>query len=403
MNILYLCDEYPPGRHGGIGTAVQLLAREMVRKGHNVVVAGFCDWGYGGEDEFDDEGVKVFRFRRGLDSGWFRQRDSKPVRAGYKLLKMAGVFQYDIERSLKRYKAFLEELVKKYNIDIAEQPDFNEYVQYCKKPTYFPVLSIPHVVKIHGTISFIWRENDTQPTQAIYEMERNILLNASAVSSVSRYAADKTSLYFDYKKSIAVVYNGIEEVPKSNAQKQPLQVVYVGGLLEKKGVYQLAKAWNLIAEQEPGAKLYLLGSGSAEKVSAYLSDKAKQSVRFAGHVSKQELLKYLQASQAAVFPSYAETFGLAAVEAMACGTATLFTNRGAGPEIIRDSIDGLIIDPDDVQGLADKILLVLRDEQLRSTFEQNGRERVHRQFEIGTVADRNLELYEQILRQSAGR
>ena len=58
MNILLLCDEYPPGRHGGIGTAVQLLARALVREGHKVVVAGFYDWSYGGKDTEADQGVK---------------------------------------------------------------------------------------------------------------------------------------------------------------------------------------------------------------------------------------------------------------------------------------------------------------------------------------------------------
>jgi glycogen synthase len=47
MNILFICDEYPPGRHGGIGTVVQLTARALVSQGHNVVVAGFYDWAYG--------------------------------------------------------------------------------------------------------------------------------------------------------------------------------------------------------------------------------------------------------------------------------------------------------------------------------------------------------------------
>jgi len=74
MNILYICDEYPPGKHGGIGTAVQLLARTMVQRGHNVVVAGFYDWGYGGDDHFEDQGVLVYRFRRVLSSKFFEKQ-----------------------------------------------------------------------------------------------------------------------------------------------------------------------------------------------------------------------------------------------------------------------------------------------------------------------------------------
>ena len=63
MNILYLCDEYPPGQHGGIGTSVRSMARELVKQGHRVVVAGLYSPGYGGADEFVDNGVKVYRFQ----------------------------------------------------------------------------------------------------------------------------------------------------------------------------------------------------------------------------------------------------------------------------------------------------------------------------------------------------
>src|ERR1700761_9021534 len=110
MNILYLCDEYPPGRNGGIGTVVQLLGREMVRQGHNVIVAGFYDWGYGGEDYFEDEGVKVYRFRRALSSNLLHKQDVLPVRIAYKLFKSLGIFEYDIKKSIVKYGAFLEKL-----------------------------------------------------------------------------------------------------------------------------------------------------------------------------------------------------------------------------------------------------------------------------------------------------
>src|SRR5947208_2234281 len=120
MNLLFLCDEYPPGRHGGIGTSVQLLARALVRQGHKVVVAGFCDWGYGGPDQEVDQGVLVYRFRRLFHSRLFTGRDSIPVRAAYKLFAATHVFQYDIIASLKRYARFLINLIKEHKIELAE-------------------------------------------------------------------------------------------------------------------------------------------------------------------------------------------------------------------------------------------------------------------------------------------
>src|SRR5690606_18786786 len=104
MNILFICDEYPPGRHGGIGTAVQLLARELVKQGHYVVVAGFYDWGYGGEDEFSDEGVVVYRFRRSLASSWLKKQDSFFVRVVFALLKRTGALSRDVQRSMVMYQ-----------------------------------------------------------------------------------------------------------------------------------------------------------------------------------------------------------------------------------------------------------------------------------------------------------
>ena len=67
MNILYICDEYPPGRNGGIGTMVQVLGRELVKQGHNVYVAGLYSYRYGGNNFEEDKGVKVWRLRYGLN------------------------------------------------------------------------------------------------------------------------------------------------------------------------------------------------------------------------------------------------------------------------------------------------------------------------------------------------
>ena len=61
MNILYLCDEYPPCTHGGIGAVVQNLAHELVLKGHNIYVCGFYPY-YRKASVFEDDfGVKVYR------------------------------------------------------------------------------------------------------------------------------------------------------------------------------------------------------------------------------------------------------------------------------------------------------------------------------------------------------
>lgn len=400
MNILYLCDEYPPGRHGGIGTVVQLLGRAMVQKGHKVVVAGFYDWGYGGEDVFEDEGVLVYRFRRGLAAKFFEHTDSVAVRAAYKVLSKTGVFEQDIKRSIKRYHVFLEGLIKQHKIDIIEMPDYNDYIRFCNNYVSFPSLSVPVVVKLHGTLTYFTREAGKVPPKVVTDMERHILEQANSVASVSKYTAEQTARYFDYKKEITVLYNGIQLQENDAIAKQRRKVIFTGSLAEKKGIYQLMKAWNIVAEKMPDAELYVYGKGPVEKISALLSSGASKRVFFNGHVTRAELFKELSSSAVAVFPSYAECFALGPMEAMTAGTAVIYTKRTSGPELIEDGINGLLIDPDNTEEIADKIVQLLNDADMCVSLAEAGKKKIAGTFDIRLVAEKHIEYYKKLI---AGR
>lgn len=398
MNILYLCDEYPPGRHGGIGTAVQLLAREMAKQGHHVVIAGFYDWGYGGEDEFMDGDVKVYRFRRGLDTSFFAKKDKLIVRAAYRLFRMTGIFQWDISRSLDKYNAFLERIIATHHIDIIEAPDFNEYVQFCTKVTPFPKLSKPTIVKLHGSITFFSKETGDEVSSIIERMEKEVVNNAAAVVSVSRYAAQKTSIYFDYSKPIDVLYNGIHtdnSIP--NVKKDDRLVVFSGSLVAKKGIYQLMKAWNIVHKRLPDTKLYIYGKGPIARVQEHLTSESANSVVFKGHVCRSELFAALAKAQVAIFPSYSESFGLAVVEAMNCKTAVIFTKRPPGPEIVEDKVDGLLIDPDDVDGIASSICFLLNNPDVCDRLAMHAKQTVLQKFDIAVIAQQHAVFYSKIV------
>lgn len=397
MNILYLCDEYPPGRHGGIGTAVQLLARGVAKRGHKVVVAGFYDWGYGGPDEFEDGEVKVYRFRRKLDHAFFSKKESLPVRAAYKLLHLTGIFQLDISSSIKKYEAFLLDIISKHEIEIIEQPDFNEYAQYCRKPVYFPRLPLPTVVKLHGSISYFNKEAGGEPSPVVYNIDHSVLHKADAVSSVSRYTAVKTAAYMDYKSPIEVLYNGIDTHLGTSGGKEPGLVVYTGSLVAKKGIYQLMKAWNIVQEQMPAAKLEVYGRGPVERVQQYLGQAAKASVSFKGHIPRPDLFRRLAAAGAAVFPSYAECFALGPMEAMAAGTAVVYSTRTSGPELVEDGVSGLLADPDNIDELAEKIIYLLQDREANERIAAAGKARVEERFDIRVIAKMNEDFYKAVL------
>ncbi len=397
MNILYLCDEYPPGRHGGIGTSVQLLARAMVRSGHNVVAAGLYSPGYGGEDEFEDEGVRVYRFRRKFDAKWLTDR-SLPFRIYNRVLKDTGLMEWDIKKSLLVYKQQLEKIITEHKIDIIEMPDYNDYVRFCKTYVPFPQLSVPVVIKMNGSITYFAAEANKQAPPHIIKMEQTILNQAAAVASASKYTADKSAICLSYPHKIEVLYNGIDVTISILTNKNPKQVIFTGTLTEKKGIYQLAKAWNVVNKTIPDARLLVLGKGDKKSVIKYLSAEAKKTVSFMGHVATKKLYEYLGSSAVGVFPSYAEAFALAPLEAMACGTAVINSNRTSGPELIADNIDGLLIDPDDTAQIATAILYLLNNPGICAKLAKKGNEKVKELFDINKIAADNIRFYNSVLK-----
>ncbi|MDB5132644.1 MAG: hypothetical protein JWR02_2393 [Mucilaginibacter sp.] len=398
MNILYLCDEYPPGQHGGIGTSVRTMARQMVKIGHKVVVAGLYSPGYGGEDEFEDEGVKIYRFRWGLDGKWFQQRRSTIVRIGNRILKATGIMDLDIKRSLAIYEKKLEKLIIDNHIDIIEMPDYNDYIRFCKSYIPFPSLPVPTIVKMNGSITYFASEAGKQVAAPIFKMEQHILNQAAMIASASKYTAEKSAICFSYPGKIEVLYNGINtDIPQRNIYRHPKQVIYTGTLVQKKGIYQLAKAWNIVNKKMPGASLLVFGKGPKQKVISYLTEAAKNTVIFMGHVRTEELYDYLTASAISVFPSYSEAFALAPLEAMACGTAVINSNRTSGPELIDDNVNGLLIDPDDITQLASSILYLLNNPGICKALSKSGNEKVRRQFEASKIAAQTLQFYNDVL------
>ncbi|MES2274830.1 MAG: glycosyltransferase family 4 protein [Bacteroidota bacterium] len=399
MNILYLCDEYPPGQHGGIGTSVQLLARQMAKMGHRVVVAGLYSPGYGGADEFTDKGVQVYRYRwEQFDGKLFQNQQSLMLRIINRLLKDTGAMDRVIKNSLKLYKAQLEEIIIKHQIDIIEMPDYNDYIRHCRSYIPFPKLSVPVVVKMNGSITYFNREAGKQVPGYILKMERAILNQAVAVASVSNYTAVKSAGYFSYPNKMEILHNGIDaNINIQRVEKKPLQVIFTGTLVQKKGIYQLAKAWNIVNKQLPDARLLVFGKGNWQKVLGLLSDGAKGTVTYMGHVTRDELYQHLAASSIAVFPSYAEAFALAPLEAMACGTSVINSNRTSGPELIEDQVDGLLIDPDDINQFASAVLHLLSKSEISAVIAKRGNEKVRKLFDISYIASQNIGFYTRVL------
>ncbi len=398
MNILYLCDEYPPGRHGGIGSVVRLMARTMSAMGHSVVVAGLYDWGYGGEDYFEDNGVKVYRYRMILASEWFKKQDSIRVRATYKLMKLSKVLHVDIKKSLSIYKENIEALIKKHDIDIIEMPDYHDYRRFASNYISPLTFSAPTTIKIHGSLTYIYKENNQTVPEHIWQMEHDMFEEADSICSVSKYGGEKIMDYLDLEREVKVLYNGIDTSKLSDLpDKDENKVIFTGTLNENKGIYQLLEAWNTVHKHNKNAQLWIYGKGPVQKLKAILNTQARKTVHFKGHVPGEQLFRELGTAAMCVFPSYAENFALGPMEAMGSGAAVIYTKRTSGPELIEDGKDGLLIDPADINEIANCILELLNDKGRREQLAIAGKKKIIEQFDIERVAEKHIVYYQEVI------
>jgi L-malate glycosyltransferase len=132
--------------------------------------------------------------------------------------------------------------------------------------------------------------------------------------------------------------------------------VYTGRLVRYKGLPLLLRSWAAVARDRPGLRLLVVGEGGqdmhnceAELREFVRSNGLAASVMFTGGVA--EVQSYLQASDAFVFPTENEAFGISLIEAMACGLACLASGVGGVLDIVTPGRDGLLVEPGDAAAL----------------------------------------------------
>lgn len=371
MRVVFVCDEYPPGPHGGIGTMVRTIARGLVAEGHEVRVVGSYPRDYPAPDHEVDEGVQVWRQRvpRG-PLGWVRARVA--------------------------LRARVARWCHEGTADVVEVTD------WAGPAAGWPRLPVPVVARLNGSATFFAAELDRRVKTTTRLLELLSLRRADYWASTSRYTAERTRALFDLPgEADAVLPNAVVVPPPSTVPRSRHKVVFSGTLTHKKGVRSLIEAWPQVLASVPGAELHLYGkdgrneSGGSmrEELLSRLTAAAAEHVVFHGHVPSHELLGALAEARAAVFPSYAEAFAHAPLEAMAAGCPTIYTRRGSGPELMTSEVDGLLVDPDDRGAIAAAIVRLLTDDELAARLGEAGRATVAERFSAQWLVRATAQFY----------
>jgi len=182
-------------------------------------------------------------------------------------------------------------------------------------------------------------------------------------------------------------------------------VGYVGRMVASKGVAELIKAMRVVWQWHPDARLVLagpppLGEGQADRkvVQALtgLSEAERTRVLLLGEFHERDKASLFESFDVFAMPSTGESFGIVYLEAWMCRKPVIGANVGSTPSVIRDGVDGFLVDPRDPQQIGDAIVRLLNDPDQCARLGQAGYIRTMSEFTWERVVDRIEDLYEEL-------
>ncbi|HXF48611.1 MAG TPA: glycosyltransferase [Verrucomicrobiae bacterium] len=230
----------------------------------------------------------------------------------------------------------------------------------------------------------------------------SVLSKTDGLTAAGKFLAEATErLLTNYKKVTLTPFGVDLEVFQPRLTKQNKDIV-IGSTKSLEPVYGLEYLIRASAKlRNPGLRLLLVGDGSLrpklERLAAEL--KISDRLELAGRVAPNEIPAYLQRMDILVNPSLRESFGVSVLEAQACEIPVIASNTGGLPEVMRDGVSGFLVPPEDVNALAEKIELLVSDENLRKRMGKAGREFVRKNFNWSENVKIMEKLYESLLRK----
>jgi L-malate glycosyltransferase len=211
---------------------------------------------------------------------------------------------------------------------------------------------LPFITTLHGTDITLVGSNRSYLPITKFSIEQS-----DGVTAISRYLLNQTIKEFDIKRSMEVIPNFVNCDLYTRKPDEALRarwapggepiVMHLSNFRPVKRVTDAVEIFALVRAKMP-AKLVLIGDGPERGAAEYLVRKKKlqKDVHFLG--KQDQVYRLLSEADLFLLPSQLESFGLAALEAMACEVPVIATNVGGVPEVIEHEVDGFLVEPEDV-------------------------------------------------------
>lgn len=266
---------------------------------------------------------------------------------------------------------------------------------------------LPFVTTLHGTdITLVGLDRSYLP------ITRFAIEQSDGVTSISHYLRERTIKEFKIKREIEVISNFVNcdfympltpEVRKEKRRRYAAPdekiLIHLSNFRPVKRVHDAVEVFARVVEKIP-AHLLLVGDGPDRSAAEWLAHKKgiQDRVHFLG---KQESVnELLPLADLMLMPSELESFGLAALEAMACRVPTIATNVGGVPELIEDGVDGRLFPVGDVEAMADAAAELLLDPEKLESMATAARKTAQQRFCASKIIPLYEKYYERVLERA---
>jgi len=272
---------------------------------------------------------------------------------------------------------------------------------------YWDRINVPMVASTWGQDVIF----DTGPYPGAEMSLKKILSKCRLITATTHQLARATSNYTN--KTIYVIPFGVDlsrfQIRDENPQdkNKTITLGFVKWLLPKYGPDILIEAFAAIHHERPNTRLVLAGRGSMHEQLQHRVNQLKltDSVQILGRVDHAKVPDLIRSFDIMLMPSIydSETFGVAAIEASACGVPVIASKVGGVPEAVLDNQTGLLVPPKDIASLAHACIELIDDPIRRRQLGQNGRKFVERYYQWQNNARQMEEIYRAALANDSPR
>jgi len=369
MNILILNYEFPP-LGGGAATATKHLLEEFSGKeDSNIDLITSSASGY--DEEQFSQNIRIYKLNVGKkELHYWTQKE---------------ILSYSLQ-AIKLIKKLVRS--KKYDLCHAF------FGVPCGAIAYLFRKKIPYIVSLRGSdvpgynkrfsIHYIFL---TPLIKRIWKRSKAVIANSLGLKELALKSSPK--------QEISIIYNGIDadKFKPGLRNSGKINILTVSRLIRRKGVRYLIEAIPLVLKKDKNIKLTIVGGGNQEQELQGLVKELSISdyVDFKAYVNREKINKIYSDSDVFVLPSLNEGMSNTILEAMASGLPIISTNTSGGLELIREN--GILVPMEDSESIANAILRIINDKELRAYMGKKSREMVEEKMPWKNMAEKYLEVY----------